>query len=105
MAKTDAAISSGVEASQATQSNRAGAGELSRAIIETVAAAQEQGVSLDSLKRRVSEALSEPLAGFFEEQLDVLLTNEYVERDAAVGTYRLTPAGKWLVQGFEVVHG
>jgi hypothetical protein len=105
MANTDPAVVSGAETPQATPSGSAGAGELSRAIVETIAGAQEEGLSLDGLKSKVSEALNEPLAGFFEEQLDVLLTNEYVERDASSGTYKLTPAGKWLVQGFEVVHG
>jgi hypothetical protein len=105
MADTDPAVSSGAETSQAIPESRAGAGELSKAIVEAIASAQGDGVSLDALKRNVSEALDEPLAGFFEEQLDVLLTNNYVERDTPKGAYKLAPAGKWLVQGFEVVHG
>jgi hypothetical protein len=105
MAETDPAVATGAETTQSGASSHAGAGELSRAIVETIDEAPKKGVSLDGLKSKVSERLNEPLPGFFEEQLDVLLTNKYVERDAPSGTYKLAPAGKWLVQGFEVVHG
>jgi hypothetical protein len=105
MANTDPAVATGAEASQPATSGHVGAGELSRAIVETIAEAREGGVSLDGLKSKVSATLNEPLPGFFEEQLDVLLTNKYVERDAPSGTYKLADAGKWLVQGFEVVQG
>ena len=109
MPHSDASLSSegaGAQTATARPSGREiSAGELSRATIEVLAGAGPDGIGLDELARGVAAALQEPLPASFQEQLDVLLTNEYVERYAARKSYRLTTQGEWLLQGIEVVHG
>lgn len=102
----DPSVSSGDAAAQTASGTEAiKASELSRAIIEALAGSPGTEVRLDQLKSKVAQALDEPLLGYFQEQLDVLLTNEYVQRDPSSGAYGLTPTGQWLVQGIEVVQG
>lgn len=79
--------------------------EYRRLIIEVLAAAQDEGLTLAEIERRVSEQLKDLARDSIEDQVQSLLQWDLVARMPRKKRFLLTPRGSRFLSGLQAIRG
>lgn len=79
--------------------------EYRRLIIEALAAAQDEGLTITEIERRVSERLKDLARDSIEDQVQSLLQWELVARVPKKKRFLLTPRGSRFLSGLQAIRG